>query len=546
MIALYKRLSLADGDIGERGKEESNSIEHQGDFLNAFVLSKREFEGMKTVDYADDGYTGINFDRPAFKKMMEGVRRGDIDTIIVKDISRFGRDYIGVGEYLEQIFPLLGVRFIAVNNNYDSSNYKGLGLNLDMSVNNLVNTMYSRDTGKKLHCSNEVRWKKGYSTASSAPFGYVFDPHCKGRFVIDKGAAEIVRLIFDLALKGRNTTMIAYELNERGIPIPSEYNRINKIAGKKRQYTLTPDKIWNSAKVWRIIRSYEYTGAMVLGKHRVMMSGTDIVRAMPKDKQYITENTHEAIITHDEWEKAQLVIRSSSQKAYKERNDFALKKKIRCGHCMRAMHYSFRGAAPKVWCREGKDMPKHSKCPKSQYSISEIESKVSNCVHMLIRLIVLLENSISEYEKNRVNGIKRYEAIRQHIERQLFEIAEEKLRLYEEYACKNINLSTYRRKKGNLNNKEAYLNAINTPNSIQSEAHINISDDIKCMVKAAEKYLAETGLTKEMADIFIQNVYVHEGKRLEICYVHEEELFKCMEYFHIIIPKRDIYKLKNA
>ena len=102
------------------------------------------------MDFVDDGYTGSNFDRPGFQKMMDGVRSGEIDTIIVKDLSRFGRDYIGVGEYMEQIFPLLGVRLISINDNYDSSNYNGTTLGMDLVVSNLVNTMYCRDAGKKL------------------------------------------------------------------------------------------------------------------------------------------------------------------------------------------------------------------------------------------------------------------------------------------------------------------------------------------------------------------------------------------------------------
>ena len=132
--------------------------------------------------------------------MMDGVRNGKIDTIIVKDLSRFGRDYIGVGEYMEQIFPLLGVRLIAINDNYDSNNYKGTTLGMDVVVSNLVNTMYCRDAGKKLRTANQVKWRKGITTASAAPFGYQFDPDKKGAFIIDPPAAKIVRRIHHVAI----------------------------------------------------------------------------------------------------------------------------------------------------------------------------------------------------------------------------------------------------------------------------------------------------------------------------------------------------------
>lgn len=521
MIALYKRLSLADGDIGIRGKEESNSIEHQGDMLNAFVSSRHEFRGVKTIDYVDDGYTGINFERPAFKKMMEGVRNGEIDTIIVKDISRFGRDYIGVGEYLEQLFPLLGVRFIAINNNYDSINYKGQGLNLDMAVNNLVNTMYSRDIGKKLRCSNEVKWKKGYSTGSSAPFGYVFDSKKKGRFVIDDKAAGIVRYIFDLALKGCNTTAIAYELNEKKIPIPSEYNRQNSIAGKKRQYTLTPDKIWNAAKVWRILRSYEYTGAMVLGKSRVLMPGTDVVRNIPDDGRYITENTHEAIVTHEEWDKAQQVIRKKQVKAYAEKSRFPLKKKIRCGHCMRAMYYNMRLAEPKVWCREGKDMPKHSGCPRTQYSMRMIEKKVWSGLQEYIKVLMTLDYEISEYDKkmeNKNNSVMKIKKEEMYAQKK-----EEKLKLYEKYAQGSIGVDEYKHMSKAIEEK------IKSLNGDGYDKDIVISSEIRHMAAEAKKYAADREITKEASDEFIENVYVHGADRIEVHYLYEKQVRECIK-----------------
>ena len=146
---------------------------------------------------------------------MDGVRNGKIDTIIVKDLSRFGRDYIGVGEYMEQIFPLLGVRLIAINDNYDSNNYKGTTLGMDVIVSNLVNTMYCRDAGKKLRTANQVKWRKGITTASAAPFGYQFDPDKKGAFIVDPPAAKIVRRIFDLAILGLGTREIAMMQQER-------------------------------------------------------------------------------------------------------------------------------------------------------------------------------------------------------------------------------------------------------------------------------------------------------------------------------------------
>ena len=257
MIAIYKRLSLSDGDLGVDGKDESNSIENQQLMIEQYLDSKEEFNGIDRITYSDDGYTGTDFNRPGFKEMIDAAKSGKIDTIVVKDVSRFGRDYIGVGEYLEQIFPILNIRFIAINNGYDSKKYSGETLGLDMVVANLVNTMYSRDSGKKLYAANSVKWKQGISTYANTTFGYKKDPNRKGRYIIDPDAAKIVRRIFDLALEGRTTTQIAAQLNEEKVPVPYEYNQQTEDRKSVGACKPIAEKvIWSSRRVLRILKKY--------------------------------------------------------------------------------------------------------------------------------------------------------------------------------------------------------------------------------------------------------------------------------------------------
>lgn len=308
--------------------------------------------------------------------MMDGVRNGKIDTIIVKDLSRFGRDYIGVGEYMEQIFPLLGVRLIAINDNYDSNNYKGTTLGMDVVASNLVNTMYCRDAGKKLRTANQVKWRKGITTASAAPFGYQFDPDKKGAFIIDPPAAKIVRRIFDLAILGLGTREIAMMLNDENVPVPSVYNKENKMYGKETTYTIAPVILWDSSRVWKILTAYVYTGAMVLGKTKTLISGKSIIRTVPKGQRYITEGTHEAIVSREEFEKAQLVIKSNSHKVLMGGVDFPLKGKVRCGNCRRVMAHNFKQVVPTFWCREGLELVGQTQCTSEIFQVSDIESAV--------------------------------------------------------------------------------------------------------------------------------------------------------------------------
>lgn len=219
-----------------------------------FIESHEDLIG-EVVEYKDDGYTGLNFDRPAFQQMITDAKRGIIGTIIVKDFSRFGRDYIGVGDYLEQILPSLGVRLIAVNSKYDSQEQGSNVLSLDVSINNMINNMYSKDLSKKLKSSFRAKWSDGKNPSAEYPFGYYAeksDHHCVLR--IDEEAAPTVRLIFELAIKGYSTKDIAEHLNKNEILTPNMYFAKK---GKKKLppniYNLS-EQLWNTSRVRNILK----------------------------------------------------------------------------------------------------------------------------------------------------------------------------------------------------------------------------------------------------------------------------------------------------
>lgn len=294
-IAFYLRLSLSDGDLGKNNKDESNSIENQRLLLQSFVESMDELDG-EVREYIDDGYSGTNFNRPAFQDMIEDAKKGKVDVLLVKDLSRLGRDYIGVGDYLEQIFPIMGVRVIAINSQYDSNNYIGKTMGLEMSISNLVNTLYSRDLSKKYKSCIQTKWKQGVSTGGRIPFGYKKAEN--KQWEIDVEAAKIVRLIFELALKDYNTAMIANELNERGLPTPGKFRiqRNEEIAWNRK--VTDEEWLWDTRIVWMVLRNYAYTGALVQGKTSRIRVGGSETRRTKKHQQFITENHHKGIVTH--------------------------------------------------------------------------------------------------------------------------------------------------------------------------------------------------------------------------------------------------------
>ena len=329
-IAIYLRLSESDGDLGIDGKDESNSIENQRMLLYHYIETREDLSG-EIIEYVDDGYSGTNFNRPAFKRMIEDAKKGKIQVIIVKDLSRLGRDYIVAGDYIEQIFPLLQVRFIAANNGYDTAGHTGGNMGFDLAVSNLINTFYSRDLSKKIKAANKIRWKNGISTSGHAPFGYLKSPDEKGKFVIDPEAGKIVRFIFDKALEGKSTTEIAFLLNENHYPTPWVYNQSKKNWRLAEPVTAENERLWDISMVCRVLRKYDYTGAMVMGRKRSLTVGARKGKTQPESEWTIVEGIHEPIVTHEEFEQANLVIRQRKPRDYVIVQNYPLKGKVRCG-----------------------------------------------------------------------------------------------------------------------------------------------------------------------------------------------------------------------
>ena len=488
-------------------------------------------QNLPVMDFVDDGYTGSNFDRPGFQKMMDGVRSGEIDTIIVKDLSRFGRDYIGVGEYMEQIFPLLGVRLISVNDNYDSNNYNGATLGMDLVVSNLVNTMYCRDAGKKLRTANRVKWRKGISTASSAPFGYQFDPNKKGSYIIDPPAAKIVRRIFDLAILGLRTREIAMTLNDENAPVPSVYNREHKAYGKETTYTIAPVILWDSTRVWKILTAYVYTGAMVLGKSQRLISGKSISRTVPKGQQYITEGTHEAIVSREEFEKAQLVI-NNRNKVVMGSVDFPLKGKVRCGNCRRAMGYDYKQTSPIFWCREGQELIGQTKCSSEIFQANDIENAVFQALKKELSLLGSLYGDIKKEEQSLKEASRKASRRKTSMEQELKNLKGEKMRMYEEYAAGTLSLDNYKNKKQEYDRKIAEVQDKIEQSKAEEAAQSVVPGTVRAAAEQAENFLHGTRLTASMVSAFIENVYVHEGGRIVVQFKYEQSIQDAVRALH--------------
>jgi len=271
-------------------KEESNSIIMQRILLHRYV--EEHFTDYELHEFCDDGYTGTNFERPGMQDMLEQVRNGGIDCIIVKDFSRFARDYIELGSYLEQIFPFLGVRFISVNDNYDSKDYQGSIADIDVNFKNLLYDLYSKDLSGKVRSSLVVRKEQGQYISANTPFGYEKDPKDRHALLIAEEEAEVVRRIFALTVEGYTSTGIARLFNETHVKTPIEF-KIEK--GKTSRVPKGDRFLWNSSTICQILRNEIYIGNIVQKKYeKDFVGGKNHIK--PREEWLTGYNHHEPII----------------------------------------------------------------------------------------------------------------------------------------------------------------------------------------------------------------------------------------------------------
>ena len=298
-MAAYCRLSKDDGE-----NKISESIENQMKLIREYVSKSDDLEIAET--YIDDGYSGLYFaNRPEFQRMMEDIYKGKIQGVITKDISRLGREHIETSNYIERVFPSLGIRYIAILDGVDSVSHGNEEL---AQFKTLFNDMYSRDISKKIRGALLAQKKRGQFMSGFAPYGYIKDPEDKHHFLVDKEAAKVVRKIFYMYLEGYSRDGIANKLNEEGILTPSEYKR--KVQGLK--YSNAQEKA--GAKGWAyptinvILRNRVYTGAMVQHKSEKISYKVEKYHYIPEEQQYIVDGMHEPIISKDTFEQAQGIM----------------------------------------------------------------------------------------------------------------------------------------------------------------------------------------------------------------------------------------------
>lgn len=323
-VAIYIRLSREDGD-----KEESDSVGNQRKLLAEYIAKKEDF--ILYDVYVDDGYSGTNFNRPSFQRMIADIEDGKVNCVVVKDLSRFGRDYIDTGRYLERYFPEMGVRFISVTDGIDSMKQ---AYDMLLPIKNIFNEQYARDISKKIQATVKSKQKAGEFIGAFTSYGYKKSPVDKNKLVIDDYAADVVRRIFSLYIQGYGKQKIAKLLNAEGVLCPAEYKKVNG-ENYKNCNRLESTTYWSYSTINSILHREMYVGNMVQGtKHQRMRSKQ---KKMPKEDWIIVENTHEPIIDKETWEKAQSLLKKRTRELDLETNKNIFAGFVKCGDCGRAM-----------------------------------------------------------------------------------------------------------------------------------------------------------------------------------------------------------------
>lgn len=327
--AIYVRLSKEDGDVASAAKAESNSISNQKNLIKDFLKDKDDI--IVVSERVDDGYSGSNFERPGFQMMMDDIRRGTVDCVIVKDLSRFGREYIDSGKYIERLFPALGVRFIAVNDHIDNKEENSKD-DIVVPFKNLMNDAYCRDISIKIRSHLEVKRRNGEYIGAFTPYGYKKDENDRNRLVPDLYAAGVVKDIFRMKLHGMSQTAIADHLNGQGILSPMEYKHSLGIRIQDNFKTHEQAE-WSSMSVRRVLENEVYVGTLTQGKHSTPNHKIKKIMDKPEEEWIRIEDNHEPVVSKREFAIVQRLLGMDTRTSPNEDEVYVLSGLVVCADC---------------------------------------------------------------------------------------------------------------------------------------------------------------------------------------------------------------------
>lgn len=534
--AAYVRLSMEDS-----GKIDGYSLQNQKDLLISFINEHSDLHLYKM--YVDNGYTGTKFERPAFDEMMQDMKSGLINCIVVKDLSRLGRNYLEAGNYLEQIFPFFKVRFISITDGYDSISPDFTDEALIIPLKNIINEGYAKDISVKVSSAIATRKRQGKFMGKVPLYGYLKDPDDKNHLVIDPEASLIVQRVFQMKLEGVSLGLIAKQMNEEGVPCPSKYF-VLKGFSKETKYL---NSFWDRNTAKRMLTNRMYLGCIVYGKSVRSFAKGIKEHTVPEENWKIVEGTHEPLVTEVDFNRVQELLEESSREA-KNHASYAegdvpnlFRGLIRCADCGGAMRigkfrkpkkssaeeYHYYGVYE---CSRHKLIYDYS-CPQKSIRKDILDNAVEEAIRYHIRMFLDLERVIADLNKKtsvREAAAGMQDLIRKK-QRRIAKVEQMSCGIYEDYQEGILNETEY------LSLRKTYADEVlsltkEIEGLLQEQAQYDENYRAAgSLSELAHQYSDFTELTREIIETFVAEIRVHTGGRLKITFRFEDEFEKLQQ-----------------
>ena len=533
--ALYLRLSRDDIEDGS-AKTESDSIANQRELLRTFVKSQPDIQIFDI--YVDDGYSGGNFDRPEFKRMTKDIESGKVNCVIVKDLSRFGREYIEAGRWIEKIYPALNVRFISITDQFDSNTADFSEKSFVVPVKNFLNESYCRDISGKVRSHQKIKREKGEFIGAFAPYGYRKNSENKNRLVVDTEAADVVRKIFAWKMEGFSLGAIAEKLNERQVLSPKAYKKANG-ENYNSGFRGTDTPKWSAVQIKRILTNEVYIGNLVQGKQERISYKVKKRLNKPETEWARVKDTHPAIIKQSEFEVVQKLLQYDGRASKTAEHASFFSGFVFCGDCgtpmiRRVNRYKDRGKAFYICQTKNKG----GACTRHSVSEEVLKKIVLKEIQIYTALFVDYERIMDELRKMKID----YEQV-VHYDMQIAKLQSEYSRYY------GLRASLYDDLKEGLLSKEEFDEFRESYGKKCEELNGRIEKQkelVKQMfengVSAAvqledwKKSLEIKELDRILLALTVDKIYIYENKRLEIHLRYEDmiEKLKIIKQFYEI------------
>jgi len=529
--AIYARLSVMDG-----GRSKSESIANQQELINHYIAERSELTLKET--FIDNGETGTNFNRPAWNDLVRECRQGNINCIVLKDLSRLGRNYIETGDYLERIFPMLGVRLIAVNDGYDSLNLTNSG-RLVSNLKNLVNDIYAKDISRKVIAAMQTKQKNGEFLGRYAAYGYLKDPANPKKIVLNPDTAPVVRRIFEMKAEGLGNGAICKQLNSEDIPCPNRYHCVKGLTQSNRY----ENSLWIISTVAEILRNPLYLGHMTQGKARVSLCEGKERRKTKRDEWIIVPDTHEAIVSQELFDLVGAVLDKRAEEYKKNRHKYDADTQKRldlllygvafCADCGKALarRKQSRGTKGQArWaycCRKYLDL---DACSRKFIPESELYEAVYYAIRTQIKRYVDVIGILDKLGRD--NSYKsrliRYDTKIEEFEKDIRRLSSLRQAVYEDYAGKLLTVSEYQyatdKYAAEMDLGRSRLESVKQERAEYSKN----TEQANQWVAAWGKFMDEKKLTLEMVQAMVERVEVSDLDRVSVTFKFRDETLLLM------------------